>query len=158
ATPMLKSVASNWVVTAATVAVTYFLTPFVIRTLGAEAYGTWAMITALTGYLGLLALGVPMATVRYLAQHVAEGDVRRTNEVIASCLGLYLLVGVVALVIGIALYGVFTATTHLSPAMARDARVAFGVAVVLASAGFAAVLPEGILQSHDDFVVRNAIR
>jgi O-antigen/teichoic acid export membrane protein len=155
---MLRSVGSNWMVTVATVAVTYRLTPFALHTLGAEAYGAWAVVTALTGYLSLLALGVPMASVRYLAQHLAEGDAQKSNEVIGSCLGLYLLVGVAALLAGIGLFGVFTTTYQFSPAAAADARLAFGLAILFASAGFAALLPEGIFNAHGDFVVRNMVR
>ena len=29
-------------------AATYFLTPFIINTLGQEGYGTWTLITAMT--------------------------------------------------------------------------------------------------------------
>src|SRR6267143_4396452 len=104
---VFKNVGSNWLVTVVTVAVTYLLTPFVLHRLGVQAYGTWALITSLTGYLGLLALGVPMASVRYLAQHVAEGDTKKTNAVIGSCLGLYLLVGVGALLVGAGLFAFF---------------------------------------------------
>ena len=100
---MLRSVGSNWVLSLVTIAATYVLTPFVIHTLGQEGYGTWMLITAMTGYMSLLALGVPMASVRYLAQHVAEGDSRKVNEAIGSCAGLYLMMGAIAVVIGAAL-------------------------------------------------------
>ena len=106
---MLRNVGSNWVLTAITIAATYLLTPFVIHTLGQEAYGTWTLITAMTGYMNLLALGVPMACVRYLAQHVAEKDPRRINEVIGSCAGLYLLIGAAAVALGLALTAGLTA-------------------------------------------------
>src|SRR4051812_10688810 len=100
---MLRNVGSNWTMTLVTIAVTYILTPFTIHTLGQDGYGTWTLITALTGYMSLLSLGVPMASVRYLAQHIAERDTRRLNEAIGSCVGLYLVIGVVALVVGAAL-------------------------------------------------------
>ena len=73
---MLRNIGSNWVLVLATIGVTYVLTPLLIGTLGEEGYGTWTLITSFTGYIGLLALGVPMACVRYLAQHVAERDAR----------------------------------------------------------------------------------
>ena len=92
---MLRNIGSNWVLTAVTIVATYFLTPFIIRTLGQDGYGTWTLITAMTGYMSLLALGVPMACVRYLAQHVTEGDTGRTNDVIGSCVGLYLMIATV---------------------------------------------------------------
>ena len=85
---VLRNVGSNWVLTLVGIAVTYVLTPFVIATLGTEGYGTWTLITSMTGYISLLALGVPMACVRYLAEHVAEGDTKQMNETIGSCAGL----------------------------------------------------------------------
>src|SRR4029077_13486180 len=100
---MLRNIGSNWIVTLITIAATYILTPFTIHRLGSDGYGTWTLITAMTGYMSLLALGVPMACVRYLAQHVAEGDTRKMNEAIGSCVGLYLMIGVAALAIGAAM-------------------------------------------------------
>ena len=104
---MLRNIGSNWVLILVTIAATYVLTPFVIDTLGTEGYGTWTLITSMTGYISLLALGVPMACVRYLAQHVAEGDAQKMNQTIGSCAGLYLLIGAVAVVIGAVLMVLF---------------------------------------------------
>jgi O-antigen/teichoic acid export membrane protein len=53
---VLRNVGSTWVLTLVTIVVTYALTPFVIHTLGQDGYGTWTLITAMTGYMGLLAL------------------------------------------------------------------------------------------------------
>ena len=121
-------------VTLATIAATYVLTPFTIKALGQEGYGTWTVITSITGFVSLMALGVPMACVRYLAQDVATGDLKKINTTIGSCAGLYLAIGVVAVPIG-------------------------GVLMVLyVAAGFFGLLPEGILFSHHDFVPRNLVR
>ena len=154
---MLRNIGSNWVLTVVGVAATYVLTPFVIETLGPEGYGTWALITSMTGYISLMALGVPMACVRYLAQHVAEGDRQRINQTIGSCAGLYLIIGGIAAVIGVALMVLF-GIYEVPATFAREAHLAFGLMVVQVSAGFIGLLPEGILFAHHDFVTRNAIR
>jgi O-antigen/teichoic acid export membrane protein len=154
---MLRNVGSNWALTLVTIATTYLLTPFVIRTLGQEGYGTWTLITAMTGYMSLLALGVPMACVRYLAQHVAEGDSRAMNKAIGSCVGLYLMIGVAALAIGAVLTGAF-GLYDIPRTLQSEARLAFVVMVVQVSAGFIGLLPEGIMFAHHEFVARNAVR
>jgi len=107
---VFKSVGSNWIITLVTIVAAYLLTPFTLHKLGDAGYGTWNLINSITGYLGLLVLGVPMASVRYFAQHVADGDVRKLNEAIGSCTALYLLLGGVALVVGMGLYVVFNVT------------------------------------------------
>jgi len=154
---VLKSIGSNWAVTIVTVLALYLLTPFTLHTLGVDAYGTWILITSMNGYLGLLVLGVPMASVRYFSQHIAKGDARGLNEAIGSCTGLYLLLGLIALVVGLALYAFFTLYGIPTP-LHTDAREAFAVMVVFVAVGFVALLPDGILAAHGDFVPRNIIR
>jgi O-antigen/teichoic acid export membrane protein len=155
---MLKNIGSNWVLILLTMAATYFLTPFIIRTLGPDGYGTWTLITAMTGYMTILALGVPMASVRYLAQDVAAGDLEQINRTIGTCVGLYLMIGAAALLIGGVLTLFFTALFDIPPALQRQAVLACFLMVMQVSAGFIGLLPEGIMFSHHDFVVRNAVR
>jgi O-antigen/teichoic acid export membrane protein len=155
---MMKSVSSNWVVTIATIVSAYLLTPFTIHRLGDAGYGTWNLITAITGYLAVLMLGVPMASVRYFAQHVAEGNVTELNKAVGSCTALYLLLGAAAVVVGVGMY-VFFAVTYDIPAAARgDADWAFALTVLYVAIGFIGMLPNGLLQANDDFTPRNAIR
>jgi len=155
---VIKNVGSSWIATVVTVVAVYFLTPFTIHKLGDEGYGTWNLINAITGYLGLLVLGVPMASVRYFAQHVAKGDTRKLNEAIGSCTALYLLLGGIALVVGAGLYFFFTRAYTIPAALQGDAHSAFAVMVLFVSIGFVALLPNGVLSAHDDFVQRNIIR
>src|SRR6266545_3229370 len=144
---MLRNIGSTWAVTLVSIAVTYVLTPFVIHALGGEGYGTWTLITALTGYINLLALGIPMACVRYLTADVATGDARQMNRVIGSCAGLYLMMGAVALVVGAALGALFHAY-RIPPVFQRQAGLAYGLMVFQVSAGFIGLLPEGIFFAH----------
>jgi O-antigen/teichoic acid export membrane protein len=154
---MLRNIGSNWVLILVTIAATYLLTPFIIGTLGQDGYGTWTLITSMTGYISLMALGVPMACVRYLAQDVAEGDERKVNQTIGSCAGLYLLIGMVAVLIGAVLMVLFKAYA-IPSAFKTEALLAFGLMVLNVSAGFIGFLPEGILFAHHDFVRRNLVR
>jgi hypothetical protein len=155
---VFKSVGSNWIITLVTVAAAYLLTPFTLHKLGDAGYGTWNLINSITGYLALLVLGVPMASVRYFAQHVADGDVRKLNQAIGSCTALYLMLGAMALVVGVGLYAFFNATYDIPAAMHGDARLAFALTVLYVAVGFVGMLPNGVLSAHDDFVPRNLVR
>ena len=123
---MLRNIGSNWVLVMVTIAATYVLTPLTIDVLGEEGYGTWTLITAITTYIGLLALGVPMACVRYLAQHAAEGDTRAMNAMIGSCAVLYLLLGAVAVLLGAVLLPLF-GLYDIPAALQTQAPLAFAI-------------------------------
>jgi O-antigen/teichoic acid export membrane protein len=154
---VLKSVGSNWGITFVSIAAAYLLTPFTLHALGDAAYGSWNLINAITGYLALLVLGVPMASVRYFAQHVADGDVRRLNAAIGSCTALYLALGGVALVVGVGLYGFFAGYDIPAP-IRGDSHWAFALTVLYVAIGFVGMLPNGVLSAHDDFLPRNIVR
>ena len=155
---MIKNVGSNWIVTVVTVVAVYFLTPFTIHKLGDAGYGTWNLINSITGYLGLLVAGVPMASVRYFAQHVANGDTRKLNQAIGSCTALYVLLGGIAFVVGVGMYFFFTHAYNIPTNLHADAKSAFAVTVVFVSLGFVGLLPNAVLAAHDDFVPRNIVR
>ena len=97
-----------------------------------------------------------MASVRYFSEYVAGDDRPRLNEAVASCTGLYIAMGVMALVLSGLLF-VFFDTTYAIPAGLRlEARVSFALAALAVAGGFVAMLPEAVMAAHHDFVIRNA--
>jgi O-antigen/teichoic acid export membrane protein len=154
---MLKNIGANWVLTLITIAVTYVLLPYTLHTLGETEYGTWVLISSVTSYLGLLVLGVPMASVRYVAQHARTGEEEELNRAVASCAGLYLGMGLAVLVVGTSLLFAFDRFYDIAPELRSVARIAFAVVVLNTAVGFIAQLPFGIMAAFDDFVVRNKV-
>ena len=55
---------------AANILVVFFLSPFVINNLGDQAYGIWVMLAGITGYLGLVELGVRGSTGRFINYNI----------------------------------------------------------------------------------------
>jgi O-antigen/teichoic acid export membrane protein len=155
---VIKNIGANWIQTFLTIAVTYVLMPFTLRSLGQEQYGTWLLITAMTSYIGLLILGVPMASVRYIAKHAASGDLEAMNKAIASCAALYLVMGAVSIVVGLGLYTWFELSYTIPVALAREARWAFTLVIIYVASGFILQLPYGIMSAHQDFVLRNKVQ
>ena len=155
---MLKNIASNWLLSLVTLVVTYILTPFTIHRLGEGSYGTWVLISATTGYLLLLSLGVPMASVRYMAQYAAEEKREELNAAIASSTALYIALGIAVFAICSILFLFFDSVYAVPAGLHSQARIAFVVMLFYISASFVGQLPYGILAAHHDFVRRNAVQ
>jgi O-antigen/teichoic acid export membrane protein len=161
---LFKNVGANWALNALQILVLLKLAPFVVETLGRDQNGVWVTIVSMTGVLSLLILGVPLASVRFVTEHVARRYLPRANAAISTCLGICLGLAGAALAIGAALYLFFELTylggpqgAALPPGAAHDARIAFGVVAIQVAAGFVLRLPYGIFDAHHDFVVRNLI-
>ncbi len=161
---MFKNVGANWALNALQILVLLKLAPFVVDALGRDPNGLWVTIVSLTGILSLLVLGVPMASVRYVAEHVSTKDFARANAAVSTCLAICIALGVAALAIGAALWAFFESTylhgaaaASVTPQTIEGARIAFAIVAIQVAMGFAMRLPYGIFDAHHDFVVRNAI-
>src|SRR5215472_18793252 len=96
---LAKNILSNWTCYVFSMGVNFFVAPFVVRHLGNEQYGVWTIILSLTGYLGLLDLGVRGAVTRYTARFHAQGNHNRTNETTSAAMATFLLTSLVALLV-----------------------------------------------------------
>jgi O-antigen/teichoic acid export membrane protein len=164
ASGMIRNVGSNWVLNALRVLVLMHLTPFTIDELGQDVNGVWVAIVSLTGFLKLLILGVPMASVRFLARALAAEDDQQANAAVSTCLWLCVLLGAAAAVVGSALYFAFDGLLlgnarweSLGPDVLATARLAYLLVVAQIAFGFALRLPYGIFDAHQDFVTRNIV-
>lgn len=62
------------------------LSPYIIRQLGPDGYGTWALAFSLVDYLWLSDLGFRSAVLKYSAHYLALREVDKVNEVLNTAL------------------------------------------------------------------------
>jgi O-antigen/teichoic acid export membrane protein len=78
----LSSVLWNWFGVSVSLFSAFILSPFIIRRLGDENYGLWALTTSLVEYYWLLDFGLRSATFQYAATYNATGEKEKINELI----------------------------------------------------------------------------
>jgi O-antigen/teichoic acid export membrane protein len=134
------NVLSNWAGFVISTAIAFFVSPFVVRHLGDSAYGVWVLLGSLTGYLGLLDLGVRGAVTRYVANFHAVGDHREVSRITSAALTIFLIAGILAIIVSVAL-SLFAVNSFHIPTSYR-----FAARVILIMAGFniAASLAGGV--------------
>src|SRR5262245_23535718 len=72
----------------------FFLSRYVIRALGEERYGLWALTFAFVESFGLFDLGFRTAVVNFVSRHRARGETDRINQVINTSLVYFIAIGV----------------------------------------------------------------
>jgi O-antigen/teichoic acid export membrane protein len=98
-----RNIVSNATGYLVSVVVALLLTPFVVRTLGDHAFGAWTIVVALTGYYGILDLGIRSAVGQYLTRYWARGDLAGVNRTMTTAVALTLPAVAVLLVASIGL-------------------------------------------------------
>ncbi len=139
------NVLTNWAATAVNMVVPFFLTPFVVRHLGAQVYGIWILAVSAVSYFALLDLGLRSAVIRFVSRAQAQSKAGEAAAIVAGALWIRsLIAGIV--VFGGCLLAIATPFIFKIPSgLTHQAQItvflcAVGVAITLISGVFAAVL------------------
>jgi O-antigen/teichoic acid export membrane protein len=98
------------------VAVAFLLTPFIIIKLGAAAYGVWALMISVIGYMGLIDIGIRGSVGRYVNHYLALKDARAVGEVVGTANAVLTALAAVALVAAFVLAAFFEQVFPKTPA------------------------------------------
>jgi O-antigen/teichoic acid export membrane protein len=112
---VLLAALTSWFGTAATIAISFLLTPFILHRLGDTQYGLLVLIGSVVTQGALLDLGIKPAVIKYVAQHHARAEYEYVNSLIATALSLYCLLGAVALILAVAIAPVFPDLFNIPP-------------------------------------------
>lgn len=94
---ILKNVTSNWAALAVNIALSFFVAPYVVASLGIVYYGVWTLLNQFTGYLWLFDLGVRESVIKYVAQYGASGEHEQLEATVNASLFLYSAIAVLAM-------------------------------------------------------------
>lgn len=100
---LLWSAVTNWLAFAATLAVGFFLMPYLVRTLGNGPYGVWSFVESLLTYFTLFDLGIAACVVRFVARYHATDQRTELNKLVSTALALFLALGALMFALGAAL-------------------------------------------------------
>jgi O-antigen/teichoic acid export membrane protein len=99
----LRNVFSNWGGFVFSAVVNFLLAPFVLRHLGSSLYGISVLIMSITGYLGLLDLGVRGAMTRYMAKFHALSEHQEASRFTSAALYVFGAGGILAIILSLVL-------------------------------------------------------
>lgn len=139
---LARNTAWNYTGFAVNLLTNLFLFPYVVRGIGEAAAGIWLLLGSVTGYMGLLELGLVPSLVQSVAVYRARGDTEGLNRAASTTLALLCGLGLVPLALLAAVpwaVGVLKLPAPLLP----QASVVFRIAIV----GFAARMPLAAFQA-----------
>ncbi len=80
----IANVLWNWTGTVASLFTGLILSPIIIRRLGPDGYGVWALSFAMMDYYWFFDFGFRAATLKYVAHYRATGEPEKIGEVLST--------------------------------------------------------------------------
>ncbi len=95
------------------VLISFFMMPYLVHTLGDQAYGIWVVAGTLIGYYGLFDFGLSSAVTRFISRAVGQDDQKEISEITSTAFGIFSMVGAIILLVTFGLM-------YFAPAFVKD--------------------------------------
>lgn len=152
---LFKNIASSWFILLVNIAVSFFLAPFVVHSLGNVYYGIWAIVSQFTGYLYLLDFGVRESVIRYTSKYFPHSQSQKLNRVLTTAFILYTPIFVLCVLISVIGAWGFPYWFDIDPQYSDTTRIVVLLVGLTIGQTFVFNVFTGILQGLHRFDVTN---
>ena len=111
--------------------------PIMLRLMGQSEYGLYSLVASVIAYLSVLDMGFGNAMIRFVSKSKVKKDIEEEKRINGLFLLLYLIIGVVALLIGVGLiFNVSNIFKALTVAELAKAKIIMAILVVTVAISF----------------------
>ena len=103
----------------------FYLTPFILKSIGPSAYGLWAALGSIIGYFGLFDLGMGASTVKFTAEYCAHNRGGDLNKLLNTSIVIYLILGLIITVISLIIAPLIPHIFHLQSDLSKAGIISF---------------------------------
>lgn len=154
----LHNLTYNWGGHAATLVVMFFLSPYIVGKLDAISYGIWSLINVLTGYMGILDLGVRASVGRHVALYLGREDQQGIDETIRAGFGFFSLAGGLIFLGGVLIGWLFpNVFKGVSPEYYSTVRILLPMMVINVWLSSVAAIYSSVLAAYERFDIARGI-
>ncbi len=154
---MTRNVFSNWAGFLVNIIIAFFMSPYVVHSLGNVYYGLWVIMMQLSGYLGILELGVRSSVVKYVAEYVAQKEYNHLNKLISLAITIYSVAAILSLLCSIILAVFFEQVFNFPDYSIRIARFVIIIIGLNVGIGFIFNVYYGVLMGIQRYDIYNKI-
>lgn len=148
---VIRNVLARWFWYFVSIIIGLFMFPFVIHRLGDPVYGIWILVGSLTGYLGILDLGIALSMVKYISEFKARDDRKALEQVVSSAFLLYCFIGLVSFLIACLLAFIAPKVFDIGILSERTVRYLIMIVGFQIAIGFPLSIFEGILKGYQRY-------
>lgn len=148
---------STWLGYVSTLLIGFLLSPFIVHHLGATGYGVWTLIVSLTGYFGMLDLGLRQSVGRFVARYVGLEDSESVNRTLSTAVAMLAAGGVVVLIATGVLIANFSTAFRVEHSYQASAKIALLIAGIQICVALPMSVFSTILMSHERFDIMTGV-
>jgi len=122
----------NFARTLLTIPITILITPFIIKHVGREEFGIWALVGVISSYAQLSDFGITDSLIKFMAEYKAKNDHHQLNRLVNTAFVVYIFMSIVfCAIFFFALPLIITTILNIPPELVKKATYVFTIAIAL---------------------------
>lgn len=104
---MSTAVTANWAGTFCSFLLAFVATPIIVHSFGNARYGVWSIAMSLTGYYGIIDIGIRTTIIKFIAEYNEKKEHLAANTLVNTTLSLYfMIIPIIAIIVAFVSYNV----------------------------------------------------
>ncbi len=151
------AVVANWTGTVCSYLLAFIATPIIVHSFGNERYGIWSIAMSLTGYYGILDIGIRTTIIKYFADYSGQKEYKKANILLNTTLASYSFIIPIIAVVVILLVLNIEKVFNIDPVFLKETQVVFCIVGLNFCVGAIGNTFRGVIVSQRKFVLRNTV-
>ncbi len=151
----VSALVSSYIKTSVLVVIGFIVTPIILKFIGKENYGIWAIIGSMLGYMGMLELGLTGSVSTLIARKQNEPSGDDINSIVSNAIFLHTIIGLAVLGTGCAVSFYLPDFFRISPDLFDITWKAFILATVGLSISFPLRSIKAVLRGTQNIATLN---
>jgi O-antigen/teichoic acid export membrane protein len=135
----------------------FLMLPFIIHRVGDATYGLWAIVLSLSGYMGILNLGLRPAINKYVAEYNARNEQHKIVELVKAGIFIYSFSAVLIIILSLTVAWNLERLFTLPVESIEDAKLIVVFVGIQMSLGLIAVVYGGVISGLQRYDINNGI-
>lgn len=154
---IIKNFASNGAGFFVEALIAFLMLPYVIHKVGDATYGLWAIVLSLSGYMGILNLGLRPAINKYVAEYNARNEQNKIFELVKAGIFIYSFCAILIIILSLTVAWNLERLFSLPAGSVEDCRLIVVFTGIQMSLGLIAVVYGGVISGLQRYDINNGI-
>ncbi len=151
------AVLANWTGTFFSYLLAFIATPIIVHSFGDERYGIWSIAMSLTGYYGILDIGIRTTVTKYFADYSGKKEYDSANRLLNTTIASYGFIFPVIFLVLMVLVMNVDRIFNLQPEYVEETKMLFGIVAINFCVGAIGSIFRGVIVSQRKFVLVNTV-
>ena len=117
---LVRNISWGWLGFGYSVFLTFFTTPWILDSIGVEAYGVWLLLQSVVGYYGFIDMGLRASLTQSITTKLAKNDIEGVKRFVGTAVPVMFRLGLIVVLLSFVIGAILPVVVQVSPGLRQS--------------------------------------